>query len=164
MVTPQAESPGLEGAGVAAAAQRRTLRRARRELLKDPVAHGWRYQTWTLSRIKALIGRRFHKSYTVQGVAALLRRHGWTCQVPARRAVERDESALAGWGRRPGRRWKGRGGARRLARLEDDEAGFSMTPPTTRTWSRPRTHPRSRCPGPIPPPLIRRRPGLLQAW
>ncbi|MFD8456485.1 winged helix-turn-helix domain-containing protein [Streptomyces antimycoticus] len=27
-------------------------------------------QTWTLSRIKTLIRRRFHKSYTVQGVAA----------------------------------------------------------------------------------------------
>ncbi|WP_416529142.1 winged helix-turn-helix domain-containing protein [Streptomyces sp. HMX87] len=53
-----------------------------RELAKGPVAHGWPDQTWTLSRIKTLIGRRFHKSYTVQGVAALL---------------ERDEAAVAGW-------------------------------------------------------------------
>lgn len=68
-----------------------------RELVKGPVAHGWPDQTWTLSRIKTLIGRRFHKSYTVQAVAALLRRHGWTCQVPARRAVERDEARVAGW-------------------------------------------------------------------
>ncbi|MER8002570.1 winged helix-turn-helix domain-containing protein, partial [Streptomyces sp. NPDC095613] len=44
-----------------------------------------------------LIGRRFHKSYTIQGVAALLRRHGWTCQVPARRAIERDENLVDGW-------------------------------------------------------------------
>jgi transposase len=68
-----------------------------RELLKVPVAHGWLDQTWTLSRIKTLIGRRFHKSYTIQGVAALLRRRGWTCQVPARRAIERDQAAVAGW-------------------------------------------------------------------
>ncbi len=68
-----------------------------RELAKGPVAHGWPDQTWTLSRIKTLIGRRFHKSYTVQGVAALLKRHGWSCQVPARRALERDEAAVAGW-------------------------------------------------------------------
>jgi transposase len=67
------------------------------ELAKGPVAHGWPDQTWTLSRIKTLIGRRFHKSYTVQGVAALLKRHGWSCQVPARRAVERDEAAVGGW-------------------------------------------------------------------
>lgn len=67
-----------------------------RELDKGPLAHGWPDQTWTLSRIKTLIGRRFHKSYTGQGVAALLKRHGWTCQVPARRAVERDDEAAAG--------------------------------------------------------------------
>lgn len=67
------------------------------ELAKGAVAHGWPDQTWKLSRIKTLIGRRFHKGYTIQGVAALLRRHGWSCQVPARRAVERDEAAVAGW-------------------------------------------------------------------
>ncbi|MFE0525423.1 winged helix-turn-helix domain-containing protein [Streptomyces sp. NPDC049541] len=67
------------------------------ELAKGPVAHGWPDQTWTLSRIRTLIGRRFHKSYTVQGVAVLLKRHGWSCQVPARRAIERDETAVAGW-------------------------------------------------------------------
>jgi transposase len=67
------------------------------ELAKGAVAHGWPDQTWTLSRIKTLIGRRFHKSYTVQGVAALLKRHGWSCQMPARRAIERDEAAVAGW-------------------------------------------------------------------
>jgi transposase len=67
------------------------------ELVKGPVAHGWPDQTWTLSRIKTLIGRRFHKSHTVQGVAALLNRHGWSCQVPASRAVERDDAAVAGW-------------------------------------------------------------------
>ncbi|WP_455711900.1 hypothetical protein [Streptomyces griseorubiginosus] len=43
-----------------------------RELLEGPVAHGLPDQTWTLSWIKTLIGRRFHKSYTVQGVAARL--------------------------------------------------------------------------------------------
>ncbi|WP_375137842.1 winged helix-turn-helix domain-containing protein [Streptomyces sp. NWU49] len=68
-----------------------------RELAKGPIAHGRPDQTWTLARIKTLIGRRFHESHTVQGVAALLRRHGWTCQVPARRAIERDEAAVAGW-------------------------------------------------------------------
>lgn len=68
-----------------------------RELAKGPVAHGWPDQTWTLSRIKTLIGRRFHRSYTVQGVAALLKRHGWSCQVPARRAVERDDAGVARW-------------------------------------------------------------------
>lgn len=67
------------------------------ELAKGPVAHGWPDQTWTLERIKTLIGRRFHKSITLSGIARMLRRHGWSHQVPARRAVERDEQTVAGW-------------------------------------------------------------------
>lgn len=67
------------------------------ELGKGPVAHGFGDQTWTLARITTLIGRRFHKSYTPQGVAALLRRHGWSHQMPARRALERDDDAVAAW-------------------------------------------------------------------
>jgi transposase len=66
------------------------------EPTRRPVAHGWPDQTWTLSRIKTLTGRRFHRSYSVQGVAALLKRHGWSCQVPAHRAVERDDAGVAG--------------------------------------------------------------------
>ncbi|MEU7561160.1 winged helix-turn-helix domain-containing protein [Streptomyces eurythermus] len=59
-------------------------------------AHGRPDRTWTLSRIKTLIGRRFHKSCTVQGVTVPLKRHGWRCQVPARRAIERDENPVTG--------------------------------------------------------------------
>ncbi|MEV7003710.1 winged helix-turn-helix domain-containing protein [Streptomyces sp. NPDC093982] len=67
------------------------------ELAKGPVAHGWPDQTWTLARIKTLIGRRFHKSMTLSAIAQMLHRHGFSHQVPARRAVERDESAVTGW-------------------------------------------------------------------
>lgn len=90
-----------------------------RELDKGPLAHGFADQRWTLARITTLIGRRFHKSYTPQGVAALLHRHGWSHQVPARRAVERDDDAVAVWiketwpaaeepGRRTGPGWPSR--------------------------------------------------------
>ena len=67
------------------------------ELDKGPEAHGFADQTWTLARITTVIGRRFHKSYSPQGVAALLHRHGWTYQTPARRAVERDDDAVTMW-------------------------------------------------------------------
>uniref|UniRef100_UPI0005624FEF winged helix-turn-helix domain-containing protein n=1 Tax=Actinacidiphila yeochonensis TaxID=89050 RepID=UPI0005624FEF len=67
------------------------------ELAKGPAAHGWEDQRWTLSRVKTVIGRRFHLTYTVQGVRKLLVRNGWSCQVPARRAMERDDDAVAGW-------------------------------------------------------------------
>ncbi|MFD8076082.1 winged helix-turn-helix domain-containing protein [Streptomyces sp. NPDC059718] len=61
------------------------------------VAHGWSDERWTLARIRTLIGRMFHKSYTVPGVCLLLHRHGWSPQVPARRAVQRDDEAVATW-------------------------------------------------------------------
>jgi hypothetical protein len=41
-----------------------------RDLAEGPVAHGWPNQTWTLSRIKTLVERRSHQSYTVQGWSA----------------------------------------------------------------------------------------------
>ncbi|GLF95170.1 hypothetical protein SYYSPA8_12755 [Streptomyces yaizuensis] len=67
------------------------------ELARGPAAHGRPDQTWTLDRIRTLIGRRFHKTMTLSGIAQMLRRHGWSHQMPARRAVERDEAAVAGW-------------------------------------------------------------------
>ncbi|MFL9683777.1 winged helix-turn-helix domain-containing protein [Streptomyces sp. KL110A] len=67
------------------------------EPVKGPTAHGWEDQRWTLSRVKTVIGRCFHLTYTIQGVRKLLVRNGWSRQVPARRATERDGEAVAGW-------------------------------------------------------------------
>ena len=68
------------------------------ELRKGPLAHGFAHdQRWTLGRIKTLIGRLFHVGYTVEGVWKLMRRHGWSAQVPVRQAMERDDEAVAVW-------------------------------------------------------------------
>jgi len=71
------------------------------ELDRGPAAQEWagwaRDQRWTLARVAALIHRLFGVDYTLRGVSYLLHRIGWTPQVPARRAVERDEDAIAAW-------------------------------------------------------------------
>ena len=68
------------------------------ELGKGPLAHGFANdQRWTLGLIKTMIGRLFHIGYTPEGVWKLMRRHGWSCQVPVRQALERDEEAIAVW-------------------------------------------------------------------
>jgi transposase len=68
------------------------------ELRKGPLAHGFAGdQRWALGRVKTLIGKLFHPGYTVEGTWKLLRRHGWSCQVPVRQAMERDEDAAAVW-------------------------------------------------------------------
>lgn len=73
------------------------IARLERELERGPLAHGWADQRWTLARIKTLIGRLFHVSYTVDGTWRLLKRHGWSWQQPTRRAIERDEDAVEVW-------------------------------------------------------------------
>jgi putative transposase len=72
--------------------------RLEQELRKGPLAHGFAGdQRWTLGRIKTLIGKLFHIGYTIEGTSKLMRRHGWSCQVPVRQAMERDEEAVAVW-------------------------------------------------------------------
>ncbi|MER7214214.1 MULTISPECIES: winged helix-turn-helix domain-containing protein [Streptomyces] len=72
--------PGADGRGVTDAVEQDVGAGAVRHR-----AHGRPDQTWPLARIKTLIGRRFHKGCTAQGVTVPLKRHGWSCQVPARR-------------------------------------------------------------------------------
>jgi transposase len=68
------------------------------ELRRGPLAHGFAGdQRWTLGRIKTLIGKLFHVGYTPEGAWELMRRHGWSCQVPVRQAMERDDAAVAVW-------------------------------------------------------------------
>jgi transposase len=63
-----------------------------------PAAQGWAEdQRWTLARIAEVVRRRFREDYTLAGMDVLLHRIGWSVQVPARRAAERDEAAVAAW-------------------------------------------------------------------
>jgi transposase len=63
-----------------------------------PAAWGWdEDQCWTLARIAEVVRRRFGVDYTLAGADLLLHRIGWSVQVPARRAAERDEAAIAAW-------------------------------------------------------------------
>jgi hypothetical protein len=62
-----------------------------------PAASGWSDQCWTLARIGGVVRRRFGVEYTLAGLDLLLHRIGWSVQVPARRATERDEEKIAAW-------------------------------------------------------------------
>jgi transposase len=62
-----------------------------------PAACGYADQCWTLARIADVAWQRFGVEYTLAGVHVLLHRMGWSVQVPARRAAEGDEAAVAAW-------------------------------------------------------------------
>ena len=97
-------SPALASRGPGGAVCKLTdqqLDRLADELDRGPAAQEWADwtadQRWTLARVAALIQRLFGVGYTLRGVSYLLHRIGWTPQVPARRAVERDEDAITAW-------------------------------------------------------------------
>ncbi|MFE6397462.1 winged helix-turn-helix domain-containing protein [Streptomyces alboflavus] len=74
------------------------LLQLRTELIAGPAAYGWgEDQCWTLARIAEVIHRRFGVHYTLPGVDLLLHRIGWSVQVPARWAAERDEARITEW-------------------------------------------------------------------
>jgi transposase len=52
-----------------------------------------------LKRIAAVIRVQFGVDYHPAHVWKILRRLGWSCQVPERRALQRDEQAIAHWKR-----------------------------------------------------------------
>jgi transposase len=62
-----------------------------------PAACGYADQCWTLARVADQVWRRFGVAYTLAGMDVLLHRIGWSVQVPARRAAERDEDKIARW-------------------------------------------------------------------
>ncbi|MFI1259030.1 winged helix-turn-helix domain-containing protein [Streptomyces netropsis] len=49
--------------------------------------------------MRALIGSKLGAGLSLRGVWEVLRRHRWSCQRPAPRAVERGETAVVGWGK-----------------------------------------------------------------
>ena len=84
--------------GAACRLNRQQLARLRAALDGGPAAGGWdQDQRWTLARATTLMARLFHVRYTLRGTSYLLRRIGYTPQVPVHRAAERDEAAITAW-------------------------------------------------------------------
>ena len=68
-------------------------------LVQGAVSHGYRTELWTTQRIATVIERRLGVRYHRNHVGKLLHQVGWSHQKPERRAVERDEAAIADWKR-----------------------------------------------------------------
>ena len=70
-----------------------------RLLAKGALAHGYRTELWTTQRIVEVIERHLRVRYHRNHVGKLLHQLGWSHQKPERRALERDEAAIAEWKR-----------------------------------------------------------------
>ena len=101
----------------------------------DPAACGYADQCRPRGRSADQVWRRLEVEYTLAGLDLLLHRLGWSVQVPARRAAERDEDQIARWREETWPIEKDGGGLGRLALLP----GRVRPKPEAaegRTWSR----------------------------
>jgi transposase len=70
-------------------------------LVAGPKANGFATDMWTLARVAQVIERVTGVRYSPSQTWLILRqRLGWTRQRPARRAIERDDEAIAQWVKR----------------------------------------------------------------
>ena len=68
-----------------------------RRLLKGAEVNGFSGDFWTLSRMTKAIATWTGVTYRDRSVWHLMRRLGFSCQKPAKRAAERDEKAIKTW-------------------------------------------------------------------
>jgi len=68
-------------------------------LLNGARNYGFPNELWTLKRIAQVIRKEFGVRYHPSHVWKILRAKRWSCQVPERRALQRNERRIAHWKR-----------------------------------------------------------------
>jgi len=79
--------------------QKVQCRRLLEILLKGAMAYAYPNELWTLKRIARVILREFGVRYHPNHVWRVLRQLRWSCQVPERQPVQRDEESVEHWKR-----------------------------------------------------------------
>ena len=87
-------------------------------------AYGFRGDVWTYGRVAGVIREEFDVSYSKSQVSRLLKRLGWTPQVPITRAIQRDEAAIARWRTESWPALKAQARRERRELVFVDESGF----------------------------------------
>jgi transposase len=98
-------------------------------------AYGFRGEVWTCERVAGVLYEEFSVSYSKSQVSRLLKRLGWTPQVPVTRAIQRDEEAIERWRVEswPALKEKARRERRDLVFV--DESGFYLLPGVVKTYA-----------------------------
>ena len=104
-------------------------------------AYGFRGDVWTCGRVADVLREEFNVSYSKSQVSRLLKRIGWTPQVPITRANQRDEEAIARWRVESWPALKEEARRERRELVFVDESGFYLLPGVVKTYA-----PRGRTP------------------
>jgi len=104
------------------------LRRVERRLERGPLHNGYPTDMWTLQRVAEVIEDETGVAYHPGHVWRLLRQMGWSRQRPARRAVERNDEAIANWVKHDWPRIKKTPGAQGPGSASRTRAGSASSP------------------------------------
>src|SRR5512142_1306888 len=104
-------------------------------LWHGPEAYGFRGEVWTCARIALVIEEEFGVRYHKDHVGRLLRRLGWTPQMPIRRAIQRDEPAIQRWRVAVWPELRTRAWRERRVLVFEDESGFYLLPGVVKTYA-----------------------------
>lgn len=98
-------------------------------------AYGFRGDVWTCRRVAEVIKMEFGVSYSKSQVSRILKKLGWTPQIPSTRAIQRDEEAVEHWRIEvwPDLKARARRDRRRLIFV--DESGFYLLPAVVKTYA-----------------------------
>jgi transposase len=66
-------------------------------LARGAMRAGFDTERWTMPRVRIVIQRRWGVTYHTDYLSVRLRDLGWTPQVPADQAAERDEELIRAW-------------------------------------------------------------------
>jgi transposase len=104
------------------------LRLVEKQLGKGPLENGYPTDMWTLQRVAEVIETLTGVGYHPGHVWRILRQMGWSRQRPARRAVERDDEAIANWVKKEWPRVKKTPDAARPGSASKTRAGSASSP------------------------------------
>jgi transposase len=104
-------------------------------LWHGPEAYGFRGEVWTCDRVVEVIAEEFAVSYSKSQVSRLLKRLGWTPQVPITRALQRDEEAIERWRVESWPALKEEARRERRELVFVDESGFYLLPGVVKTYA-----------------------------
>jgi transposase len=98
-------------------------------------AYGFRGVVWTCERVAGVLYEECGVSYSGSQVSRLLKRLGWTPQIPITRAIQRDEEVIERWRVEtwPALQEKARRERRELVFV--DESGFYLLPGVVKTYA-----------------------------
>src|SRR5512135_198005 len=96
-------------------------------------AYGFRGDVWTCERVAGVLSQEFGVSSSKSQVSRLLKRLGWTPQVPITRAIQRDEEAIPRWRVESWPVLKEKARRQHRALVLVDESGFSLWPGVVKT-------------------------------